>query len=122
LRWENRSQQMKSPWIDIVLQAIEDKKGVDTSVINVGETIGITDYFVITTGRNKRQVRALVEEVEYLIKENSGPSPKRIEGNQDFKWVLMDYGDFLVHVFDSKEHDYYQLDKLWSDMPIEKIP
>jgi ribosome-associated protein len=112
---------MKSSWIGVALQAIEDKQGEDTTVIEVGEVIGITDYFVITTGNNKRQVRSLVEEVEDQIKKNNGPSPKRIEGNEDFKWVLMDYGDFLVHVFDSKERAYYQLDKLWSDMPIEKI-
>ena len=112
---------MKSSWIGIALKAIEDKQGEDTAVIEVGEVIGITDYFVITTGNNKRQVRSLVEEVEDQIKQNNGPSPKSIEGNQDFKWVLMDYGDFLVHVFDSKERAYYQLDKLWSDMPIEKI-
>ena len=112
---------MKSSWIGIALQAIEAKQGEDTAVIEVGEVIGITDYFVVTTGNNKRQVRSLVEEVEDQIKQNNGPSPKSIEGNQDFKWVLMDYGDFLVHVFDSKERAYYQLDKLWSDMPIEKI-
>tara|TARA_B100001250_G_scaffold331682_1_gene296889 strand:- start:741 stop:1082 length:342 start_codon:yes stop_codon:yes gene_type:complete len=112
---------MKSSWIGIALQAIEDKQGEDTTVIEVGEVIGITDYFVITSGNNKRQVRSLVEEVEDQIKQNNGPSPKRIEGNQDFKWVLMDYGDFLIHVFDTKERAYYQLEKLWSDMPTEKI-
>ncbi|HJM27826.1 MAG: ribosome silencing factor [Acidimicrobiales bacterium] len=112
---------MKSPWIQTTLEAIIEKNGQDTSIVDVGDAIGITDYFVITTGRNSRQVRALVEEIERLIKKGNGPSPKRMEGNQDYKWVLMDYGDFIVHVFDSKEHEYYQLDKLWSDMPTEKL-
>ncbi|MEE2682340.1 MAG: ribosome silencing factor [Actinomycetota bacterium] len=112
---------MRSPWIDTALRAIDDKKGTNTTLISVGEVIAVTDYFLITSGNTGRQVRAIVEEIEHLIKEESGPSPKRIEGNQDYKWVLMDYGDFVVHVFDAKEHEYYQLDKLWSDLPFERI-
>ncbi len=112
---------MKSQWIELALQAINDKLGEETSVVDVGDVIGITDHFVITCGRNTRQVRAIVEEIEDAIKNGTGPSPKRIEGLTDFKWVLMDYGDFVVHVFDLKEHEHYQLDKLWSDAPTEKI-
>ncbi len=60
--------------------------------------------------------------IEDTIKEAGGPSPTRIEGNDEYKWVLMDYAEFLVHVFDSNERDYYQLERLWSDRPLATFP
>ena len=97
-------------------EAIEEKSGRDTVIVDVGDVFAIAEYFVITTGRTNRQVKAISEEVESALKEAGGPSPNRIEGNDDYKWVLMDYGEFLVHVFDSKERDYYD-ERLWSDRP-----
>ncbi len=112
---------MRSPWIDIAVKAIYGKKGHDTLIIDVGDVLGISDNFVITSGMNSRQVRALVEEVETQITIESGPKPIRIEGSKDYRWVLMDYGDFVVHVFHSDERDHYKLEKLWGDMPTESI-
>ena len=112
---------MRSPWIKTVVSAISNKKGHDTVLIDVGEILGISDHFVITSGNNVRQVRALAEEVEAQITQESGPKPVRVEGNKDYKWVLMDYGDFVVHIFQSDERDHYELEKLWSDMPIERF-
>ena len=112
---------MRSPWIKTAVSAISNKKGHDTVLIDVGEILGISDHFVITSGNNVRQVRALAEEVEAQITQESGPKPVRVEGNKDYKWVLMDYGDFVVHIFQSDERGHYELEKLWSDMPIERF-
>ncbi|MBF82293.1 MAG: ribosome silencing factor [Actinobacteria bacterium] len=109
-------------WILRAAEAIEDKSGRETVIIDVGDVFAITECFVITSGRTSRQVKAIVEEVEVAIKEAGGPSPTRIEGNDEYKWVLMDYGEFLVHVFDSNERDYYQLERLWSDRPLATFP
>jgi ribosome-associated protein len=83
----------------------------------MGEFLGVTDAFVITHGRNSRQVRTLVDEVERRVKEVSGRSPYAVEGLRDLRWVLMDYGDFLVHIFDEETRPYYDLEHLWGDAP-----
>ena len=113
--------QVRSPWIDIAVDAITDKKGHETLIIDVGDVLGISDDFIITSGTNSRQVRALVEEIEAQITDKSGPKPLRIEGNNDYRWVLMDYGDFVVHVFHTDEREHYKLEKLWADMPSEIV-
>lgn len=109
-------------WLLLAAEAIDEKSGSDTVVVAVGDVFAITEYFLITAGRTNRQVKAIVEEVENVIKERGGPAPNRIEGNGEFKWVVMDYGEFFVHVFDSKERDYYQLERLWSDRPVISFP
>jgi ribosome-associated protein len=98
-------------------RAADEKTGVGTVVLAMGDLLGVTDAFVITNGRNSRQVRTLVEEVERRVKEVSGRSPRAVEGLRDLRWVLMDYGDFLVHVFDEETRPYYDLEHLWGDAP-----
>ena len=80
----------------------------------MGELLGLTDAFVITSGRNPRQVRTIVDEVERRVKAEASVSPLRIEGAADARWVLMDYGDFLVHVFLDEAREFYDLEHLWS--------
>jgi ribosome-associated protein len=82
--------------------------------------LSITEYFVITSAGNDRLVKAIVEEVERVVKERHRLSPLRVEGLSDAQWVLMDYGDFVVHVFLDEVRRYYDLERLWSDVP--KIP
>jgi ribosome-associated protein len=72
---------------------------------------------VVTSGRNDRQVRALVEEVERKVKDHDGTAPVAVEGLSDATWVLMDYGDFIVHVFAEQTRSYYDLEHLWSGAP-----
>ncbi|MDQ3756292.1 MAG: ribosome silencing factor [Actinomycetota bacterium] len=98
-------------------KAASDKKGEDTVVLEVGSVLAITDAFVITSGANSRQVKTIAEEVERKIDEAGGPKPLRIEGLDDARWVLMDYGDFVVHVFLDEVRRYYELERLWSDAP-----
>jgi ribosome-associated protein len=86
-------------------------------VLDVGPIIGITDVFVITSGRNVRQVRTIAEEIEKKLKEEGHPGPDRTEGLHDASWVLLDYGDFVVHVFLEETRAYYNLDRLWADAP-----
>lgn len=72
---------------------------------------------MITSAGNHRLVRTLVDEVEAKIAEAGGPKPRRIEGRDALQWVLMDYGDFVVHVFDDEARSFYELERLWSDVP-----
>jgi ribosome-associated protein len=99
----------------IAARACWSKGGSDTVVLSVGRTLSITDAFVITSGSNPRMVRTIAEEVEEQIKLAGGPSPAGIEGLDDARWVLMDYGDFVVHILLDEARDFYQLDRLWSD-------
>jgi ribosome-associated protein len=98
-------------------RAADDKLGEATVVLAMGELLGVTDAFVITTGRNTRQVHTLVDEVERRVKETTGRAPAAVEGLRDLRWVLMDYGDFLVHVFHEETRPYYDLEHLWGDAP-----
>jgi len=99
----------------VAARACWSKGGSETVVLSVGRTLSITDAFVITSGSNPRMVRTIAEEVEERIKQAGGPSPLSIEGLDDARWVLMDYGDFVVHLLLSEARDFYQLDRLWSD-------
>ena len=101
----------------VAAKAASSKKGEGTVVLEVGEILAITDAFVITSGDNVRQVRAIADEVERKVDEAGGPKPLRIEGLADARWVLMDYGDFVVHIFLGDVRAFYQLERLWSDAP-----
>jgi ribosome-associated protein len=105
-------------WCNVAAQAAWTKGGEDTIILSVGEVLAITDAFVITSGSNARQVRTIVEEVEEQVKRAGGPAPLRIEGLDDARWVLMDFGDFVVHVMLSDVRDFYQLERLWADSEV----
>jgi ribosome-associated protein len=96
-------------------RAADAKKASSTLILDVGPLLGITDRFVITSGTNDRQVRTIAEEVEARLKRLQGRSPLRTEGLDDARWVLLDYGDVVVHVFNDEARRYYDLERLWSD-------
>ena len=98
-------------------QAASAKGGEDTVVLEVGGLLGITDAFVISSGTNRRQVLTMAEEVEARVRAAGGPSPLRVEGRDDAQWVLLDYGDFVVHVFLDETRRFYDLERLWADAP-----
>jgi len=102
-------------WCVIAANAASEKKGEDTVILAVGPILAITDAFVITSGANARQVRTITEEIEDKVKADGGPAPLRIEGLDDARWVLMDYGDFVVHVFLDEVRRFYDLERLWAD-------
>ena len=85
-------------------------------VLEVGPLIGITYYLVITAGRNDRQVRSIVDEITHRVRDAGGGSVRRVEGLQAAVWVLLDFGDFVVHVFDAEARGYYGLERLLGEM------
>jgi ribosome-associated protein len=87
----------------------------------VGEVLTIVDAFVITSASNTRAVATIADEVERRIKEAGGGGPLRVEGLDDKRWVLLDYGDVVVHVFLQEVREYYELERLWSDVPVERF-
>ena len=104
-------------WAKVAARAASSKKADDPVVLDVGAVLAITDYFVIVSGSNTRQVRTIADAVEEEVKRDGGPNPIRVEGLDDLKWVLLDYGDFVVHVFLDETRKYYELERLWSDVP-----
>ena len=92
---------------------LEDKKAKDIDVIDVSDKTILADYFVIATGTSTTHVKALADEVEYLLKEKDNRLVDHVEGFESSRWILLDFGDVVVHVFHSEERDFYSLEKLW---------
>ncbi|MEM7092331.1 MAG: ribosome silencing factor [Actinomycetota bacterium] len=107
--------EQQAPWSVVGAAAADSKLGTATLILDVGDAISVTDHFVVTNGSNSRQVKAIVDEVEHQIKLVGGPSPIRVEGLESLDWVLVDYGEFVVHVFSEEARGYYQLERLWKD-------
>ena len=103
--------------VAVAAAAASAKKGENIVAFDVGDIISITDAFVITSGTNPRQVRTIVDEVERAMKEHASVLPTSVEGLDDATWVLLDYGDFVVHVFLDETRSYYELERLWADAP-----
>lgn len=85
-------------------------------MLDVGDVLSIVDYFVVTGAPNTRQVRTIAEEVEHQVKVAGGPGPIRVEGMDDATWVLLDYGDVVVHVFLQETREFYDIERLWADV------
>jgi ribosome-associated protein len=86
-------------------------------VLEVAEVLALCGWFVIASASNERQVKAICDEVEAQIHLSGGPKPKRVEGLDNRQWVLMDYGDLVVHVFRQDVREFYDLERLWADVP-----
>lgn len=106
---------------EVAARAAAEKQGFDIVVLDVGDIISITEAFVIVSASNTRQVRTIVDEVEAALKALAGDpkasGPRSVEGLEDASWVLMDYGDLIVHVFLNDTREFYDLDRLWADAP-----
>lgn len=101
----------------VAARAAADKLASDVVVLNVGDTIGVCEHFVVATASNERQVKAVVDHIEDSVRTEFGRSPNADEGRGARRWVLLDYGDVVVHVFHASERDYYRLDRLYGDVP-----
>lgn len=101
----------------IAARAADEKLGANIAVIDVSNVMAITDIFVVASAETERQVAAIVEEVEDELTK-AGLEPKRREGNREYRWVLLDYGHFVVHVQREAERDFYGLDRLYADCPV----
>ena len=98
----------------LAVEALEDKKAEDITIIDISEVSVLADYFIIADGNNKNQVQAMVDNVDETLG-RAGFEAKQIEGTRNSSWVLMDYGDMIVHVFDEENRLFYDLERIWSD-------
>ena len=96
------------------LHAAAEKKALDLTVLDLRGVATFTDYFIISTGANKRQMQAIADEIVDQLKRR-GSRAARVEGYQGAEWILVDYGDFIVHVFDEKSRRFYDLEYLWRE-------
>ena len=103
------------------LNAAAEKKAVEVTVLDLRGIASFTDYFVIASGTNVRQVQAIADEVVDQLK-LQGTRAARVEGYQKAEWVLVDYGDFILHVFEHKARRFYDLERLWRDAPRGDVP
>lgn len=97
-------------------QAAADKLATDVLILDVADRLALTDCFVLASAPNERQVAAVVDEVELRLR-GLGVKPVRREGESDRRWVLLDFGDVVVHVMHAEERDFYSLERLWKDCP-----
>ena len=98
----------------LAAKAINKKKGLDIQVIEISDVSVLADYMVIATGTSSTHVKALADEVEYQLDE-AGFSVSHIEGHRGNGWILLDYIDIIVHIFDDDSREYYDLERLWED-------
>jgi ribosome-associated protein len=103
------------------ISAAGDKKALEMVVLDLREVASFTDYFLITSGTNVRQVQAIADEVVEQLKKR-GTRPARVEGYNTAEWVLVDYGDFILHVFEDKARRFYDLERLWRDAKRVQLP
>jgi len=103
------------------LEAAAEKKAINSVVLDLREIASFTDYFVITSGTNERQVQAISDEIVETLK-RAGTAAARIEGYKTAEWILLDYGDFVVHVFDEKARTFYDLERLWRESKRVELP
>jgi ribosome-associated protein len=107
--------------VSTAARAAAEKLATDIIAFDVSDQLAITDAFVIASGSNDRQVEAIVDEVEDKLRE-IGAQPIRREGERDGRWVLIDYGDIVVHVQHEEEREFYALERLWRDCPTIELP
>ena len=98
----------------LACKALDDKKGLDIKVIDIHDVSVIAEYFIIASGTNVNHVQAMVDNVEDTLG-RAGYEAKQIEGNKSSSWILMDYGDLIVHVFDEENRLFYDLERIWRD-------
>ena len=105
----------------LALHAAAEKKAIDPTVLDLREIASFTDFFVITSGANERQVQAISDEVYETLKKAGSPAA-RVEGYKTAEWILLDYGDFVVHVFEQKARSFYDLERLWRESKRVELP
>lgn len=98
----------------LAVSALEDKKALDIRILDISEISVLADCFLIASGSNRNQVQAMVDNLQEEL-HKAGFSPKQIEGYQTANWVLLDYGDIIVHVFDEENRLFYDLERIWRD-------
>jgi len=101
----------------VIAGVADAEHGSDVIVLEVGDVLSVTEYFVIVGASNRRLVRNLVDEIEVQTRQQTGRSPLRSEGVRENQWVLVDYGDVVVHVFLAEVREFYEIERLYTDVP-----
>ncbi len=104
-----------------IAEIASDRKAIDIRVLDLREVLGYTDYFVVCTGNTERQTKAIHDAVHRTLKDELGLLPRRVEGDREARWILMDYLDCVVHVFTPEARAYYRLENLWGEAPARSV-
>ncbi len=108
--------------VKLALHSASEKKAFDLVGLDLREIASFTEFFIIASGANQRQVQAIADEIEEQLKKQLKTKPVRTEGYGSAEWVLMDYGDFIVHIFEQKAREFYDLERLWRDARKVELP
>lgn len=108
--------------VKLALHCASEKKAFNMVALDLREIASFTEFFVITSGANSRQVQAISDEINERLKKDLNSRPVRIEGYGTGEWVLLDYGDFVVHIFEKEARDFYDLQRLWRDAKKVEMP
>jgi ribosome-associated protein len=108
--------------VQLAVHSASEKKATDIVVLDLRQIASFAEFFVIASGANQRQVQAVSDEIEEQLKKQLGTRAVRIEGYRTAEWVLMDYGDFLVHIFNKDAREFYDLERLWRDARKVELP
>ncbi len=106
---------------ELAATVLDNKKGLDVTLLEVSDQTILADYFVLSTGTANTHVRALADEVEFKLREELGVEPNHIEGASGNAWTLMDYGCVIIHIFTAQARDFYKLERLWSGNEIKTL-
>ena len=101
--------------LNTIYNAIDDKKGGNTRILDISAITTISDYFIVTSGNYYNQVRAIADNVEEELLKKHGMRPERVEGYNNGEWILLDYIDYVIHVFDREQRLFYDIERIWSD-------
>jgi ribosome-associated protein len=110
------------PEVQLAVRCAAEKKATEISVLDLRQIASFAEFFVIASGANQRQVQAISDEIEEQLKKQLSSRPVRIEGYNSAEWVLMDYGDFIVHIFNKEAREFYDLERLWRDAGKVALP
>jgi len=109
-----KKREQPEPMWQVAARAADAKQAKDIRVLDLREVTAFADFFVVCSGTNSRQIQAIADEIESQLKQ-LGEHPSNVEGYRNAEWVLMDYGDYLIHIFSEKARAYYDLERLWRD-------
>ena len=111
---DSTTTKLDEKFLSLAVDAIEDKKGIDTKVIDISKISVIADYFIITSGNNINQVQSIADEVEERLSK-AGLHTRQVEGYEKANWILLDFGDLVIHVFDKASREFYNIERIWRD-------
>jgi len=108
--------------VQLALRSASEKKAFNLVALDLREIASFAEFFIISSGANQRQVQAISDEISEQLKKQLNQRPVRIEGQRTADWILLDYGDFIVHIFEEKSREFYDLERLWRDAKKVEIP